>query len=144
MAVLILGLVQALPLASGLAPFVRSGYPVVGLACWIAMLSVLIAHALEWRTGKPLQGTARFALMFTAAALYLKLLALLHPSKLPVDVIFQAHRLEWVMSGRYFVHPTAGQRRSVSVRDRALRVCRALVAADQRPRHAAADCRLRL
>src|SRR4029453_3080605 len=38
----------------------------------------------------------------SAAVLYLKLLALLHPSKLVADALFHAHRLEWVMAGRYF------------------------------------------
>ena len=56
----------------------------------------------EWRTGSPLRPAARFALAFTAAALYVKLLALLHPSKPAVDVVFQAHRLEWVLDGRLF------------------------------------------
>ena len=39
---------------------------------------------------------------FSAGALYLKLLGQLHPSKPLVDALFQAHRLEWVMAGRYF------------------------------------------
>ena len=34
--------------------------------------------------------------------LYLKILGLLHPSKLLADAVFHAHRLEWVLSGRYF------------------------------------------
>lgn len=33
---------------------------------------------------------------------YLKLAALLHPAKAIVDAVFQAHRLDWVLSGRYF------------------------------------------
>jgi hypothetical protein len=32
----------------------------------------------------------------------LRLLALWHPAKPTVDALFQAHRLEWVMAGRYF------------------------------------------
>src|SRR6476620_8543619 len=63
---------------------------------------LLIARALGWRKGAPLTHSARFVVAFTAAALFLKLLALLHPSKLPIDVVFQAHRLEWVLQGRYF------------------------------------------
>jgi hypothetical protein len=46
--------------------------------------------------------SARLAVMFSGVALYLKLLGLLHPSKLPVDAVFHAHRLEWVLAGNYF------------------------------------------
>ena len=35
-------------------------------------------------------------------ALYLLLLAVLHPSKALVDALFHAHRLEWVRAGNYF------------------------------------------
>jgi hypothetical protein len=42
------------------------------------------------------------AIVVSAAVLYLKLLGLLHPSKLPVDAVFHAHRLEWVLAGKYY------------------------------------------
>ncbi len=100
--VLVLALVQALPLAAGTAPFMRAAPPAAALSCWIALTTLLVARVLEWRNGEPLRRAARFVLMFTAAALYIKLLGLLHPSKLPVDVVFQAHRLEWVLNGRFF------------------------------------------
>ncbi|MBE3135334.1 MAG: hypothetical protein IMZ55_17850 [Acidobacteria bacterium] len=35
-------------------------------------------------------------------ALFLKLLVLLHPSKLMIDVVFHAHRLQWILDGRWF------------------------------------------
>jgi hypothetical protein len=38
-----------------------------------------------------------------------KVLGLLHPSKLLVDAVFHAHRLEWVLDGRYyFTQPMPG------------------------------------
>ena len=41
-------------------------------------------------------------ILFSAASLYLQLLGLLHPSKLIIDAVFHAHRLDWVLGGRYF------------------------------------------
>jgi hypothetical protein len=55
----------------------------------------------DWRRRVPLRHTARFVIAFAAAALYLKLLALMHPATPLVDAVFQAHRLEWVLGGRY-------------------------------------------
>jgi hypothetical protein len=37
-----------------------------------------------------------------AAIFILRVLALLHPGKATVDALFQAHRFEWVLAGRYF------------------------------------------
>lgn len=50
----------------------------------------------------PLRNTACFAILFSGAALYLKLLVLLHRDKWLVDAMFQAHRLQEVMAGNYF------------------------------------------
>src|SRR6185436_8529652 len=46
--------------------------------------------------------SARMAIAVSAAVLYLKILGLVHPSKLVIDAVFHAHRLEWVMAGRYY------------------------------------------
>jgi len=62
---------------------------------------VVLKGLERWRR-QPLQNTARFVLLFSAAALYLKLLGLLHPSKLLVDALFHAHRFEGVLGGRYY------------------------------------------
>jgi hypothetical protein len=66
-------------------------------------LALLAAAAVieRWR-GERLRNTARFAMMFTGSALYLKLLVLLHPDKWLIDAVFHAHRLENVMAGNYF------------------------------------------
>jgi hypothetical protein len=46
--------------------------------------------------------TGALALIVTAVLGALELLALLHPAKEMVDAVFQAHRLDWVLAGRYF------------------------------------------
>jgi hypothetical protein len=93
---------QALPLSTGAAPYIGFSTSSSSFALWIAGLTVVLIKALERLRGRPLEATARFVLLFSGAALYLKLLGLLHPSKLLVDAVFHAHRLQWVLSGRYF------------------------------------------
>ena len=97
-----LAAVQAFPLSSGPAPYVGFAGTAAWFALWLAGLSLAIARVMERWRGEPLHGTARFVLLFSATALYVKLLGLLHPSKLLVDAVFHAHRLEWVLDGRYF------------------------------------------
>jgi hypothetical protein len=51
------------------------------------------------------RGLTPFAAFFAcaaSAALYVQLLGLLHPSKPPIDVVFQAHRFGTVLAGHYF------------------------------------------
>src|SRR5207237_3851109 len=80
------------------------------LAAWIASMMVLVVALLEWRLRLRLRQTARFALAFASAAVYLKLLSLLHPSKLLIDAVFHAHRLESVLGGHYFFTQPLGPR----------------------------------
>ena len=49
-----------------------------------------------------MRNTARFAVTFSAGALFLQLLALLHPAKPIVDALFHAHRFEDVLAGRLY------------------------------------------
>lgn len=93
---------QALPLTTGLGPYAPYAGVAVWIAVWIAVATVLAVQVVERWTGQPLRHTAKFAVVFSAGALYLKLLALLHPSKPLIDAVFHAHRLEWVMSGRLY------------------------------------------
>lgn len=101
-AVLLLALAQAFPLAAGPAPYVAYSDRAPWLAVWIVGAMVLTVTIFDWRRRARLRHTARFVIAFAAAALYLKLLALLHPATPLVDAVFQAHRLEWVLGGRYF------------------------------------------
>src|SRR5688500_13475791 len=95
----VFGLAVAFLVRSGIgifsAPYLDS---VMAGALWIA----LPALALGSLTMKRTSGPARFVIVFSAAVLFLKLAALMHPSKALVDALFHAHRLEWVMDGRYF------------------------------------------
>jgi hypothetical protein len=98
--------VQGLALVTGAALYTSALDRVPRLASLPALSAVVMAWAVVWRTGQKLSPAARFVLAYSAVALYLLLLALLHPSKALVDGLFQAHRLEWVQSGRYlFTQP---------------------------------------
>lgn len=75
---------------------------------WIIPVSLFCAGAAgavivvaTWRRAA-LHPAGRFVIAFSSAVLCLKILALLHPSKEVVDAIFQAHRLDSVLSGNYF------------------------------------------
>jgi hypothetical protein len=80
----------------------RTGLGVAG-ATGLVMLGVqLIGRAR-------LSGWARFAIAASAVALFLKVIALLHPAKPVIDALFHAHRLERVMAGGwYFTQPFVG------------------------------------
>jgi hypothetical protein len=92
---------QVYLLSSGLAPY--GSYPsrVVWSGLWIACLAVIFAWLVERVRGERLSTPAKLVILFSAAALHLKILGLLHPSKLIIDAVFHAHRLDWVLSGRY-------------------------------------------
>ena len=93
---------QAVALGTGAAMYV----PYLGRVPTLAAAPVAAALAasglIASRLGRPATPAARFVLAYSAAAFYLLLLALLHPSKALVDAVFHAHRLEWVHGGRYF------------------------------------------
>jgi hypothetical protein len=102
----LLALAQAVPLGWEFGMFTAYPERATALALWIAALLVAAVRGTEWALGRRLSGAARLVAAFTAAVLYLKLLALLHPSKPLVDVVFHAHRLQWVLDGRfYFTQP---------------------------------------
>jgi hypothetical protein len=100
--ILILSAGQSFLLSMGAAPYSDYSRTVLQFAAWISTLMALTVKLVELRLGDMARRAARFILICSAAVLYLKLLALLHPSKLVADALFHAHRLEWVMAGRYF------------------------------------------
>jgi hypothetical protein len=108
-AVTVLAVLQAFPFASGPAPYVPFSAAMIWYALWIGIAAVALVAALDaWRQ-PGLPGSARVAVAISAGVLYLKLLGLLHPSKLVIDAVFHAHRFEWVMAGRYyFTQPMPG------------------------------------
>jgi len=93
---------NAVPLMSGSALY--GSYPdtVVPFAAWIAVLVVVALKLGDRWQRQPCRNTARFAVVFSAVALYLKIIALTHPSKGVVDALYHVHRFEWVLSGRFY------------------------------------------
>jgi hypothetical protein len=89
-------------LGRGFGPF--TDYPdiVRSLAIWIALgLAVTSLAVQQWRR-RPLRNTARFAAAFSASALFLKLLVLLHPNMPVGDAMFHAHRFQGVLGGNLY------------------------------------------
>ena len=85
----------------GFGPF--TDYPdiVQSLAIWIALALAVSSIAVQrWR--RPLRNTARFAAAFSASALFLKLLVLLHPNMPIGDAMFHAHRFQGVLGGNLY------------------------------------------
>jgi hypothetical protein len=100
----------ALPLAIGLASVLARGFApftdlparTVWLAGAISGALVIVVAAIERIRRRPLSNTARFAAAMTAAAAFLKSLALLHPDMPVGDALFQAHRFQEVLRGNYY------------------------------------------
>jgi hypothetical protein len=93
---------QAIPLTKDFGPFSAFAMPIEGLAIALALVlwaTLLVSHL---GLGRPVSVAARVAMFVTFGVLYLKLMALFHPSKLVIDADFHAHRLEWVLGGQYF------------------------------------------
>ncbi len=91
----------AMPMSTALGPF--GEYPGTVLSFGLAVAGVLtIAGLAAIQIGRPLSMAARVVLAISAIVLLAKLLALLHPSKLIVDAVFHAHRLQWVLEGRFY------------------------------------------
>lgn len=93
---------QAAVMTRGLGPYESYGGDLAWFAFAISVLLVAGVWTAERVTGRTFRNTARFAVAFSAAALFLKLAALLHPAMPIGDALFQAHRFEWVLSGRYY------------------------------------------
>jgi hypothetical protein len=93
---------QATAMTAGPAlytPYLRRVLP---LAIATVLTGATAAGIAAWWARRRPGAAARFVIGYSSAALFLLLLALLHPSKALVDALFHAHRLEWVHGGRYF------------------------------------------
>jgi len=105
-ATLVTALAAGFPLAWAAAPY--SGYPGTAVRAAAAVAIVVVVGwwlAGRWRR-EPLGPAATAAVALSGVLLFLELLGLLHPSKNLIDAVFHAHRLEWVMGGRYlFTQP---------------------------------------
>jgi hypothetical protein len=96
---LLVAALQALPWSTGVAPYTTYVERTFRLAVGVASIAACVLLATRRRS---LSAGARFAIVFSAAALFLKLAVLLHPSKAPIDALFHAHRYDYVRSGHYF------------------------------------------
>jgi hypothetical protein len=102
----VVGGAQALAVATGAALYTRYLDRLPWFAVLTSWSAVLLVGSIAWRAGRSPMPATRFVVAYSSVALYLLLLALLHPSKAVVDALFHAHRLEWVHSGRYlFTQP---------------------------------------
>jgi hypothetical protein len=105
-ATLVISALAAVPLAAGPAPYSPYEGTVVWVAFWTALAIVVLAGAMRLVRGQPPGSAARCVIAFSAGVLYLKLVVLLHPLKTIIDGLYHAHRLEWVMAGRYYFTQT--------------------------------------
>jgi len=100
--VVIGGLGQALLLARSGGVFVPYPEQLATFMVSAAALLAFVAWAPAMMRRPRLSGAALAAVSLSVVLAALKLAALSHPAKALIDALFQAHRLEWVMAGRYF------------------------------------------
>jgi len=86
----------------GFGPFTDYPSLALSLGVWIAIALATLALAAQQRHGLAFRNTARFAAAFSACALFLKLLILVHPDMPIGDAMFHAHRFQGVLAGRYY------------------------------------------
>jgi hypothetical protein len=72
------------------------------MALCVVLPAFVLARATELGRRQPLTSSARFVVAAAASVMFLKLAGLLHPAKPVVDAVFHAHRLDWVLGGRFF------------------------------------------
>lgn len=96
------GLLQAWPLAAGIAPYLPGAVPVLSLAVSLGLSLVLGFALLAVRRREPAPAAVGVAAAVSIAACYLKLLILLHPSMPSMDAVFQAHRLDGMLDGHFY------------------------------------------
>jgi hypothetical protein len=100
--VLLGGLGQAMLLARSGGVFASYPARIATFMTAAAALLALVAWAPAVMRRPRLSGAALVAASLSVVLAVLKLAALSHPAKALIDALFQAHRLEWVMAGRYF------------------------------------------
>jgi hypothetical protein len=104
---ILLSLGIAAIVARGFGPLTPFVFTAVRLSAAIAIAVITFALAVQAVRRAPLRNTARFAAAFTASALCLKLLVLLHPDMPIGDALFHAHRFQAVLAGNLYFTSTA-------------------------------------
>lgn len=89
-------------LSAGLAPYSPFPETAIRLGVLVAGVAALLTWLLETARRTSLSAAARIVLLVSACVLYIKLIGLLHPSKLPIDALFHAHRFQAVLAGNYY------------------------------------------
>ena len=97
-----IGLGQTVMLAVGSGMYGGYASTLPWLALCVVLPAFVIARATELAQRHPLSSSARFVIAAAASVMFLKLAGLLHPAKAIGDALFNAHRLQWVLEGRYF------------------------------------------
>ena len=99
----------AMMLTIGAGMFTPYSVAVLRAGLGVAGATGVLMAGLQLIARRRLSGWARFAVSASAIALFLKIIGLLHPAKPIIDAVFHAHRLEWVMAGRWlFTQPFVG------------------------------------
>ena len=93
---------QSWSLATGAAAHSLALPPVLVLVSLFAVFCLAPVVVAAGLLRRPLSAAARLAIVVSACGLYLKLIFLLHPDKDLVDAVFHAHRLDWVLAGRFY------------------------------------------
>jgi hypothetical protein len=101
-AAVVLGAGDAAVVTRGFGPFTDYPSIVMRLAIWIALSVVVLSVTTEALRRTTLRNTARFAAAFSASALFLKLLVLLHPNMGVGDTMFHAHKFQGVLAGNLY------------------------------------------
>ena len=106
---ILLGAGAAAIIARGFGPFTDYPHTAIDLGVWIALVLAVASIAAQYGRRTPLRNTARFAAAFSASALFLKLLVLLHPNMPIGDAMFHAHRFQGVLGAKlYFTSVAPG------------------------------------
>ena len=96
-------LAQAIALAIGGAPYSRAYLDrLPDVAIGLGLATALLTGAATMVRRRAPTPWAAAAIGVSLVGVLIELAGLLHPSKLIVDALFHAHRLQWVLDGRYF------------------------------------------
>jgi len=93
---------QGWALSEGLGSYGQFPDTALRLGLLLAAIGAGLVRTLEAGLRIRLSTAAGAVLLFSAAVLYVKLLGLLHPSKLLIDALFHAHRFQTVLAGNYY------------------------------------------
>lgn len=99
---LLVGAGAASQIARGFGPHTDYPLTMVTAALWIGVLLVAGVWTTERTRRERLRNTARFAVVFSACALFFKLLVVLHPNMPVGDAMFHAHRFQGVLAGTIY------------------------------------------